>query len=195
MEIGEAVVAVRLIADFLAEELQTTGDTKEIGTKMKGWQTSDIERLKSRGMVRETVPQGTTPHQVDDQLFKKIFLKKLKNALNPSEEDIQKSCFTWFRFEHPGYRLRCYHIPNGGQRNKIVAAKLKGQGTLPGAWDIFLSVPRGGFSGFYIEIKTLKNPLTENQLKFMEANQLDYLFKVCRSLEDFKNEIDKYLKL
>ena len=61
-------------------------------------------------------------------------------------------------------------------------------------WDIFLSVPKFGFSGMFIEMKAGKNTLTESQVEFMDANDKDYLFKVCYSVDEFKKEIDKYLK-
>lgn len=59
---------------------------------------------------------------------------------------------------------------------------------------IFLSVPRQGFSGMFIEMKAGKNKLSESQQEFKSANDRDYLFKVCYNLDEFKSEINEYLK-
>lgn len=119
---------------------------------------------------------------------------KFDHFKNMSEADIQRQCFSWFGFQHREYSKRIFAIPNGGKRDIVTAVKLKQQGTLSGAWDIFLSVPKQRYSGLFIEMKAGKNKLTENQVEFMEANKNDYLFRVCYSLEDFKREVNNYLK-
>ena len=48
-------------------------------------------------------------------------------------------------------------IPNGGLRNKKVAAQLKAQGVKAGVSDIFLPVPRSTMHGLWIELKTPKS--------------------------------------
>lgn len=84
-------------------------------------------------------------------------------------------------------------IPNGGKRDLITAVKMKQTGTLAGAWDLFLSIPKGGYSGLYIEMKALKGKLTDHQKEFQEANKNDYAFEVCHSLEEFQKSIEQYL--
>lgn len=64
--------------------------------------------------------------------------------------------------------LRWLHaIPNGGQRNVIVAKKLKAEGVKSGISDLFLPVARNGFHGLYIEMKRLKGKPTETQSEFI----------------------------
>lgn len=46
-----------------------------------------------------------------------------------------------------------FAIPNGGQRNKITAAKMKAEGTKAGIPDIFLPVARQGCHGLWVEMK------------------------------------------
>lgn len=85
-----------------------------------------------------------------------------------SEHQIQKSYFDWAKL-HPQAR-RAFAIPNGGQRNKIVAAKLKAEGVRAGVLDVFLPIPRGGCHGMWIEFKAGKNGLTAEQK--LEASAL-----------------------
>ena len=49
-----------------------------------------------------------------------------------------------------------YAIPNGGDRNPIVAARLKAEGVKSGVSDICLPFARQGYHGFYIELKKPK---------------------------------------
>jgi VRR-NUC domain len=77
------------------------------------------------------------------------------------EHELQKAYFQWARL-HPEAR-RAYAIPNGGQRNAVVAAKLKAEGVRKGVLDVHLPLARGGAHGLYIEHKAGKNRLSEEQ--------------------------------
>lgn len=44
-------------------------------------------------------------------------------------------------------------IPNGGERDRAVAGRLKAEGVKSGVWDVFLPAPRNGKHGLYIEFK------------------------------------------
>src|SRR5690606_24999959 len=46
-----------------------------------------------------------------------------------------------------------YHIPNGGYRNPIEAAKFKRMGVKSGVPDICIPMARKGYHGLYIELK------------------------------------------
>lgn len=74
-----------------------------------------------------------------------------------TEESEQVALFCWAalpetRNHYPELQWM-FAIPNGGLRNKIIAAKLKAQGVKAGVLDIFLPVPRGNFHGLFIELK------------------------------------------
>ncbi len=50
--------------------------------------------------------------------------------------------------------LALFHaIPNGGDRHKVTAGKMKAEGVRAGVPDYALPVPRGAFHGLYIELK------------------------------------------
>lgn len=67
------------------------------------------------------------------------------------ERDEQGALFAWSNYI-PALRWM-HHIPNGGHRDRRTAAILKGQGVKPGIPDVFLPEARGGWFGFYIEMK------------------------------------------
>jgi hypothetical protein len=77
------------------------------------------------------------------------------------EHELQKAYFGWARL-HPEAR-RAYAIPNGGQRNVAVAAKLKAEGVRPGVLDVHLPLARGGAHGLWIEHKAGKNTMSQDQ--------------------------------
>lgn len=60
-----------------------------------------------------------------------------------------------YRLPYPEWKL-LFAIPNGGLRNKVVAAKLKAEGVMPGVPDLFFSKPCGEYHGLYIEMKRPK---------------------------------------
>ena len=74
-----------------------------------------------------------------------------------SEHAEQTALFCWaalpeVRAEYPVLELM-FAIPNGGERNKIVAGNLKAEGVKAGVLDIFLPVPSKGWHGLFIEMK------------------------------------------
>lgn len=51
-------------------------------------------------------------------------------------------------------RLKWVHaIPNGGERNKITASRMKAEGVRSGVADVFIPIPCGQYHGLYIEFK------------------------------------------
>lgn len=94
------------------------------------------------------------------------------------------------------YKL-IYHVPNGGHRHKLVAAKLKGQGVKAGVPDLVLPMARGGYFGLYIEFKA-KPPfdaeVSPSQDAYIQAlNAQGYLAIVCRGSIDAVEAIRAYL--
>lgn len=76
--------------------------------------------------------------------------------------------------------LRLTHIPNGGKRGKIEAARMKAQGVRAGFPDYNLPEPRGIYHGLYFELKRHDGSMTGEQR--VELEQLDaagYLAACC----------------
>lgn len=61
-----------------------------------------------------------------------------------------------------------FAIPNGGHRNKVVAARLKAEGVKAGVLDLMLPVPRGRFHGLFLEMKSGDNKPSKEQERWIE---------------------------
>lgn len=109
-----------------------------------------------------------------------------------TEHDEQYKLFSWTR-NRPKLRWM-FAIPNGGQRNKIVAARLKQEGVKKGVPDLMIPLPTDKFHGLFIEMKYGKNKLTLEQKQFFDfATQQGYCCKVAYSADEAMKIIDKYL--
>lgn len=120
--------------------------------------------------------------------------QKKANKPKISESQLQASFFQWFRLQYPHRYWQCFAIPNGGLRNKVVAAKLKREGCVSGVWDVLL-LNNSSFDttkGLFIEFKVGYNKLTENQEKFRKENYY-YDFAVCYTLEEAVKVVNDYL--
>lgn len=93
-----------------------------------------------------------------------------------SEHAQQVALFAWAALNYEKYpELRLmFAIPNGGERNVIVASNLKAEGVKADVSDIFLPVARGHWHGLFIELKKIKGKkpaghATPGQLDFIAA--------------------------
>lgn len=116
--------------------------------------------------------------------------------MNDEEHQIQVECVKWFRLQYPKLRMRLFAVPNGGQRNVIVASKMKAEGVLSGVADLILLKPSGKYAALLVEMKTMKGRQSETQ-KQWEADlckDSEYKYVLCRSIEDFISAIKSYLE-
>jgi len=117
-----------------------------------------------------------------------------------TEHAHQTAFFAWCALPdqqraYPQLKLM-FAIPNGGERNKIVAGNLKAEGVKAGVLDIFLPVARGGFHGLFVEMKVQPNRLTLEQKEFRAAVELQcYASLVCYSWIEAALGIERYLNL
>jgi VRR-NUC domain len=110
-----------------------------------------------------------------------------------SEHDIQVACINWFRYQYPKDLI--YAIPNGGKRNKIVAAKLKAEGVLAGVPDLHIPIAKKGFHGLYIEMKAGKNKASDSQIEVMgKLKNEGHLCAVCWNLNQFMAVVNDYFQ-
>jgi hypothetical protein len=124
----------------------------------------------------------------------------MRNIIIPSEECEQKIVADWLDCLQTAIKdreIRYYAIPNGGLRNKIVAARLKATGTKRGVPDLCLPVPSGGLPGLYVEMKKAKggalSPEQKDWINFLRRN--GYAAEICAGAESAKITILEYLGL
>lgn len=103
------------------------------------------------------------------------------------------------KLKHPAaYRL-LHHIPNGGHRHPVVAAKLNGQGVKAGVSDLNLTMARGGWFGLFIEFKAAAphdSAVSPEQNAFiLRVEQQGYYATVCRGVDEALRVIEWYLAL
>lgn len=85
----------------------------------------------------------------------------------------------------------------GGDKLKRMrtGARMKSMSYQNGTPDLFLAYPTRIHSGLWIEMKTEKGKIQPSQKEMMEKLLVaGYHCVVCRSFDEFKNEIENYLK-
>lgn len=89
-----------------------------------------------------------------------------------------------------------FAIPNGGERNVIVASKLKAEGVRAGVPDLFLAHGHTCYNGLFIEMKKAKGGvLSDKQKVYIDLlKQRGYAVAVCHGWIEAKQAIEKYLK-
>ena len=134
--------------------------------------------------------------QTFDQMLARAKANMPKRRKRPDDEEhrIQCACVNWFRLQYPQHAHNLFAVPNGGKRDKTTAAKLKAEGALPGVSDLILLLPNSRYHAMLIEMKTDTGRQSDSQRKWQQSIQADgYYYVVCRSVEDFIEEVTFYI--
>ena len=135
-------------------------------------------------------------------IFLLTFLNNAKmSEIYKSEDQLQSSAWTLAWNEYTALRRHIWHVPNGGSRNKIEAAKLKGMGQLAGVWD-WHCFYAGRF--YIIEFKVGNNQLTLDKVvngkKHFGQSEWGAIMVgsgatafICRNIDDVKKVLDYIL--
>lgn len=116
-----------------------------------------------------------------------------RRGKGPSEHQIQKAVFQWLRAAHP--KVIAYAIPNAARRSAAQAAYLKAEGLRAGMPDIVIAMPRGGFHGMYLELKTQTGRVSDSQRDTLEAlAEMQYACAIARSVDEAIEFISTYLE-
>ena len=119
------------------------------------------------------------------------------SAWKHSEHDLQVQIVTRslaLAESHPEILL-LHAIPNGDFRGWGAGKKLKAEGVIPGVPDLCMPVARGGFHGFYMELKKSGGHVRSDQWEFMESlHSQGYFVRVCNSVGVALEIIQNYLE-
>lgn len=136
---------------------------------------------------------------IDNAISKQPLIKpsrtKKRNAQPEAIE--QERVIKWARDNENNYPfLWLLHSSlNGVKLSKNQAGRAKTQGMLSGVPDLFLPVPKKGFHGLFIEMKSQQGRVSVSQSRFLSVtNELGYQSIVCYLSEDAIEKIKEYLK-
>jgi hypothetical protein len=94
----------------------------------------------------------------------------------------------------PALRL-LFAVPNGGDRNPIVAKKMQAEGVRPGVPDYLFPVKRGAYTGLAIELKSMTGTASREQRDWIEALRAQgWRAEVCRGWSCAWDVLTEYLQ-
>jgi len=164
------------------------------------WSNEQLEAHLNAHRNKANLAQERQKKENDAQRSRSKPVARSKRVLKVLTEDQEQiTLMSWARRVKFGNgRLSDYliHIPNGGSRNIIEAAKFKKMGVKAGVPDLQLLVPNGLIHGLWIELKSKTGKLQPSQRLMMQRlEEQGYLCKVCFGADEAINEIKKYLCL
>lgn len=120
-------------------------------------------------------------------------------AKSGSEHGEQAALVCWaksLKNQHPELDL-LFAIPNGGDRDRITAGKLKAEGVKAGVFDLMLPVPRKGYHGLWIEMKRVNGGVVSKEQKSWGRNMVaqGYQAFICYGWLEAKSAICSYLNI
>jgi len=145
-------------------------------------------KIKSDGVLRKSMAT-----------MNKKMTKPINTSPHNNEHEVQVSFIKWVedaaKYLYPSLMLG-YAIPNGGQRNIIVAKKLKEEGVVSGVPDWHLPIARKIWIGLWIEFKHGKNKLSENQKSYITLlREEGHLVEVCYTSAEAIKLVERYLEI
>jgi len=126
-----------------------------------------------------------------------------RKKMNQPESKLQQSCVRWFSHQYPKLILAAFpnaqkrqvKISKTGKRYVPSANRQLAEGMLPGMPDLVLFKRKGLSGALFIEMKYGKNKSTDIQKAMHERLMLaGYTVAVCYSFDEFKKDIEEYLK-
>jgi hypothetical protein len=119
-----------------------------------------------------------------------------KESTKPqTESQIQKDCVAWFRRRYESIEPLFFSVANGGARNAWTAKIMKDEGVRAGVADLILLIPRHGFAGLLVEMKTPDGKQSDSQKEFERlATQYRYKYVVVRDLTTFQQLMLWYIE-
>lgn len=123
--------------------------------------------------------------------------RPVKKQRNQSEMKLQSRCFIMSWNEFPETRRLLFHVENElnlpGQ-NAHRGAIRRSEGIVKGVSDLILLIPRHGYNGLMIEMKTPDGYWRKDQQEWAALVRAQgYRYEVIRTEEDFRALLNEYL--
>lgn len=113
-----------------------------------------------------------------------------------------------FRLHYPQYMIELedskkrkrkvapiYATPNGSNRKIVTAAILKREGVRSGIPDLTLPIPSKFCHGLYIEVKTEKGRMSNNQSSWKAfLDKVGYNTMICRSADEILFVVEQHMR-
>jgi hypothetical protein len=107
------------------------------------------------------------------------------------EDDLQMACVEWLGYMENMGKLRFFHVPNGGRRNKAEAARFKKLGVRAGVPDLVILSIDG--RTLFIEFKSDKGYLSPDQKDWREWLSVRFDWAEIRGLDALQTIIKDWL--
>lgn len=109
-----------------------------------------------------------------------------------SEQTIHKTIIEWVNL-NVELRRFVIHIANERKCSSGYGKILKDMGVRKGVADLFIALPRKGFCGAWIEIKSEKGRVSEEQRQFLtDMSQQGYFTQIVYSIDEGIKAIKDY---
>lgn len=115
------------------------------------------------------------------------------------EMKLQAACFKAAWNDFPETRRLLFHVANEldlSGDNARKGAQRRAEGIVRGVSDLILLIPRGGYHGLMIEMKTETGRQSEDQKAWQTlVESQGYRYEVIRTVDGFVSMLSEYLSL
>lgn len=114
-----------------------------------------------------------------------------------TETQLHIALVEWVRLQYPREAEYLHHSPNEGKHKVQYRVKQKRLGVSAGFPDLVLYLPRGGFTGLAIELKSDSgNKPTQSQIDWLDRlGESGWMAAWCRGFDAAKDTINQYMGL
>lgn len=115
------------------------------------------------------------------------------------EDHLQKACVDWFRLQHRNLMITSFpagYVFGGDKTQRAITGKrMKDMGYLVGIPDLLIPHANRFYFGLFVELKTETGKLSKEQKEVIgKLEHEGYKCSVCRSVEEFIETVNEYLK-
>lgn len=116
----------------------------------------------------------------------------------PTESVEQQCLIRWAAYQmgkYPELAL-LFHVPNEGKRGKATGGRMIAEGLRKGVPDLCLPVPRGQYSGLFVEMKRREGGRVSPEQRWWidRLREQGYRAEICKGWEAAAETILQYLK-